>query len=95
MPARHSVNQIGFCCRSVDCTIGVMHGNVMHSTSYLGDDETRKVYRAVHKMAVRVSIQYSADNSPVKTTQGHPIKLWIQRGTRPLMTSSRFDMEMS
>ncbi len=61
MPARHSVNQIGFCCRSVDCTIGVMHGNVKRSTSDLSDDETRKVYRAVHKMAVRVSIQYGKE----------------------------------
>lgn len=94
MPARHRVNQIGF-CRSVNCIIGAMHGNVKRSTSDLSDDKTRKVYRAVHKMAVRVSIQYGTDNSPVKTTQGHPIKLGIQRGTRPLMTSSRFDMEMS
>ena len=93
MTARTITNQITFRYRSTDSATGITRETAKRIAAQLGVDETQAIHRALHDLAVKLLLQYKADDGPLTATQVRQIKKRVPQGDKRSVRSSLFDTQ--
>lgn len=93
MTTRAMSNQIIFRYRTTDSATGITRETAKRLAEHLGVDETRAINIALHDLAVKVLIQYEADNAGLTAAQVRQIRNRAPQGSKRSVRSSLFDKD--
>lgn len=93
MPMHPPSDQIVFRYRSIDSATGVTRETTMRLAEHLGVDEAQVIHLAIKAMAVKLLLQYEADDGPLTHAQFRQIKQRTPQCKARSVRSSLFEIK--